>query len=77
MADSAVESRLERAEQILREKGFASPAVRVSGHEGEIAAVSISRQQWERLIVEGNEIGAELRRLGFRYVALDLAPQAS
>ena len=72
-----MEARVERAEQLLRAKGFASAAVRVSGHEGEIAAVSVSRRQWERLIEQGSEVGGEIRRLGFRYVALDLEPQAS
>ena len=73
----AGEPRVENAERLLRERGFASAIVRVVGHEGEIAAVAVARRDWERLLEEGSEIATELRRLGFRYVALDLEPRAS
>ena len=47
------------------------------GHEREIAAVRVAEDSWERLLGdEGAAIAAEVKALGFRYVALDLAPRA-
>jgi PP-loop superfamily ATP-utilizing enzyme len=48
--------------------------VSVEGHEREIAAVRVPAGAWERLAGdEGARIAAEVKALGFRYVALDLA----
>ena len=61
------------AERVLAAHGVAAE-VTVEGHEREIAAVRVADGAWERLLGdEGAEIAAEVKALGFRYVALDLA----
>lgn len=69
------DGRVERAVRLLAEAGFAGAEVEVEGHEREIAAVRVPAGEWERLAgEEGRRIAAELKALGFRYVALDLRP---
>lgn len=62
------------AERVLATHGVAAD-VSVEGHEREIAAVRVGEDAWTRLLGdEGAAIAAEVKALGFRYVALDLAP---
>ncbi len=66
--------RVAEAERVLAGHGVAAE-VSVEGHEREIAAVRVGEEAWSRLLgEEGAAIAAEVRALGFRYVALDLAP---
>ena len=61
------------AERVLAGHGVAAE-VSVEGHEREIAAVRVTEHAWERMLGEdGAAIAAEVKALGFRYVALDLS----
>jgi PP-loop superfamily ATP-utilizing enzyme len=69
------DSRVAEAERVLAGHGVAAD-VSVEGHEREIAAVRVSEDAWGRMLGdEGAAIAAEVKALGFRYVALDLAPR--
>ena len=61
---------IERGEESLRQLGFREFRVR---HHGEIARVEISRSEMSRAMTMEmmDEISAELRKAGFKYVALD------
>lgn len=66
--------RIGAAERVLAGHGVAAD-VSVEGHEREIAAVRVAAGAWARMLGdEGAAIAAEVKALGFRYVALDLAP---
>lgn len=67
-----IDLRIARAERVLAGHGVAAE-VSVEGHEREIAAVRVAGDAWERMLGEdGVAIAAEVKALGFRYVALDL-----
>ena len=69
------DERAGRAERLLAARGFQGARVSVEGHEHEIAAVRVPAEAWERLAgEEGARLATEVKALGFRYVALDLAP---
>jgi PP-loop superfamily ATP-utilizing enzyme len=71
----SADERVVRAELLLAERGFAGARVSVEGHEHEIAAVRVPAGAWERLAGhEGARVAGEVKALGFRYVAIDLAP---
>jgi uncharacterized protein len=65
--------RVERAEAFLHELGLR--VCRVRYHEGDLARIEVEPEHLERLAIPEvrNRIAAEFRRLGFRFVALDLA----
>lgn len=64
--------RIAEAERVLAGHGVAAE-VSVEGHEREIAAVRVPEDGWARMLGEdGAAIAAEVKALGFRYVALDL-----
>jgi PP-loop superfamily ATP-utilizing enzyme len=70
---TADDPRIAAAERVLAGHGVAAD-VSVEGHEREIAAVRVSDDAWPRMLGdEGAAIAAEVKSLGFRYVALDLA----
>ena len=60
---------VERAEDFLRSKGFGQARVRL--HHG-IARVEVSDGEMEKAVRLRGEISEEFRKLGFKYVALDL-----
>ena len=64
--------RIERAEQLLRELGWRE--FRVRHHADELARIELPAELLSELIGSGvvPRITAELKRLGFRYVTLDL-----
>jgi PP-loop superfamily ATP-utilizing enzyme len=65
--------RIPAAERVLAGHGVAAD-VSIEGHEREIAAVRVAGDAWGRMLGdEGAAIAAEVKALGFRYVALDLA----
>lgn len=67
------DERIGRAERVLAAHGVFGAAVTVEGHEREIAAVRVPDGAWGRMMGdEGAAIAAEVKALGFRYVALDL-----
>jgi PP-loop superfamily ATP-utilizing enzyme len=75
METAAADPRVARAERLLASRGVPGASVGVEGHEREIAAVRVPAGAWERLVGdEGARLAAEVRALGFRYVALDLLP---
>jgi PP-loop superfamily ATP-utilizing enzyme len=66
------DARIDAAERVLAAHGVIAQ-VTVEGHEREIAAVRVPDGAWRRMMGdEGAEIAAEVKALGFRYVALDL-----
>jgi PP-loop superfamily ATP-utilizing enzyme len=68
------DDRIDRAERVLAMHGVYGAEVSVEGHEREIAAVRVPDGAWKRMMGdEGAAIAAEVRALGFRYVALDLS----
>ncbi|HEV2149190.1 MAG TPA: hypothetical protein VGR37_17415 [Longimicrobiaceae bacterium] len=68
------DERIARAAELLAERGIPG-RVSVEGHESEIAAVQVPADVWDRLAgKEGARLAEALKRLGFRYVALDLEP---
>lgn len=70
----SADERIARAERVLAGHGFVGADVAVEGHEREIAAVRVPAASWERLAgEEGARVAAEVKALGFRYVALDFA----
>jgi PP-loop superfamily ATP-utilizing enzyme len=67
------DDRIDRAERVLAMHGVYGAEVSVEGHEREIAAVRVPDGAWGRMMGdEGAAIAAEVKALGFRYVALDL-----
>ena len=64
---------IDRAEQFLRGQGLAT--LRVRYHEGDLARIEVPSEAIERLAQAGlrQALVAELARLGFKYVTLDLA----
>jgi PP-loop superfamily ATP-utilizing enzyme len=68
------DDRIVAAERVLAAHGLAGASLEAAGHTGEIAALAVPGAEWERLIgPEGQRLSEEIRALGFRYVALDLA----
>jgi len=63
---------IDRAEQFLRSRGL--PNLRVRYHKGDLARIEVPLNELPRLCeadVRG-ELTAELRRLGFKFITLDL-----
>ena len=71
-APTAADPRAAAAVALLAAEGIAAE-VDVEGHEAEIAAVRVSAADLARLLGdEGPLLAREVKRLGFRYVAVDL-----
>jgi hypothetical protein len=68
------DARLSLAADVLRAHGFAG-TVSAEGQEGEIAAIRVGDADWERIVSAGvAEMTGEMKRLGFRYLTVDLLP---
>lgn len=68
------DARIPAAQRVLAAHGLYGAAVSVEGHEREIAALRVPDGAWQRMMGDdGAAIAAEVKALGFRYVALDLA----
>jgi pyridinium-3,5-biscarboxylic acid mononucleotide sulfurtransferase len=65
----AVLSRVERAEAVLRDLGFAQVRVR---HYGDAARIEVDLEELPRVIAAREAIVAGVRAAGYRYVTLDL-----
>lgn len=72
MSGETVEERIAAANRLLEAEGLMGARVRAAGHEREIAAVSAPHTDAERIAA----LVPEIKRLGFRYVALDLGSGA-
>jgi PP-loop superfamily ATP-utilizing enzyme len=71
--DEGLGTRREVAE-VLAELGL-SASLTARGFEGEVAVVSAPAAEYDKLFgPTGAELVRRLKRLGFRYVALDLSP---
>ncbi|HET7274622.1 MAG TPA: hypothetical protein VFI91_05555 [Longimicrobiaceae bacterium] len=67
-----------QATAVLEELGFNDARVTTAGPNGEIAAITVAPADWERAAGEAAaEIADRLKKLGFRYVALDLETSSS
>ena len=62
-------SQVERAENYLRRLGFRQVRVR---HHNDLARIEVERADLARLVELGPQIYAELKRLGYTYIAADL-----
>jgi PP-loop superfamily ATP-utilizing enzyme len=77
MPADAMDPRLHRAHEVLRNAGLRGARVAAAGHEKEIAAISAPADELDGLLAgDADSVIQELRKLGFRYVAVDLAPVA-
>lgn len=65
----SAEERAAVAERLIRGRGIEGAVVRAVGMAGEIAAIRASSEWLARL----TELAPEVKALGFRYVAFDLA----
>ncbi|MBV9108993.1 MAG: hypothetical protein JO306_06280 [Gemmatimonadetes bacterium] len=71
----SADPRIAAAERALADAGVYGATVSVEGHEREIAAVRVADDDWSRMLgPDGLSIADAVKRAGFRYVALDLAP---
>jgi uncharacterized protein len=64
-------ARIERAEEALRELGFAGD-VRVRDQGGDLARIEVPAERLEELVARRTDVVEALRGAGFRYVTLDL-----
>lgn len=62
-------SRIDSAEDFLRSLGISQARVR---HHGEIARIEINRDEFGICIESGERVHEELRRLGWKFVTLDI-----
>ena len=60
---------VEEAEDLLKSMGFAQ--LRVRAH-GDIARIEVLKEDMDKALSERDKIVKELKRIGFKYVALDL-----
>ena len=65
---SPADARIAAIEAILAREGIAGHAT-VAGHAGDVAALAVGTEHLARLA----ELAPEIKALGFRYVALELA----
>jgi PP-loop superfamily ATP-utilizing enzyme len=71
----SADARIAAAERALADAGVFGASVGVEGHEREIAAIRVPEDAWGRMMgPDGASIAQAVKRAGFRYVALDLAP---
>jgi len=71
----SADARIAAAERALADAGIFGATVEIEGHEREIAAIRVAGSDWERMMgPNGTSIADAVKRAGFRYVALDLAP---
>ena len=63
-------SQVEQAESVLRQMGFGQVRVR---HHDQIARIEVEPPYFQEVIKRGAEIVSALKKLGYTYVALDLA----
>lgn len=68
---SAADARVAAIEAILAREGLPGSAA-VAGFAGDVAALSVAPESLARLA----ELAPEIKALGFRYVAVELAPGA-
>lgn len=66
--------RIAAAERVLAAHGISGASVELAGQAEEIAAVTVPPAAWDWMLgVESRRVSEQIRALGFRYVALDLA----
>ncbi|MBA4157159.1 MAG: aminotransferase class V-fold PLP-dependent enzyme, partial [Gemmatimonadetes bacterium] len=77
MPPPARDPRIRAAEQALHELGISGSA-EIGGHEGEILVLQVAHHAWEGLLdEEAIRVADRMKALGFRYVALDFAPNGA
>jgi hypothetical protein len=69
----SADARLAAAGAVLEAHGVRGASVQAEGTSGEIAAIRVPGDAWEMLVSDaGAALSAQVRALGFRYVAVDL-----
>ena len=63
-------AQVEKAEAILRARGFGQYRVR---HHGDLCRIEIEPADFEKLLDERTELVAAIRKTGYRFVTLDLS----
>ncbi|MBI4544626.1 MAG: hypothetical protein HY703_05505 [Gemmatimonadetes bacterium] len=66
---AGADHRVEAVERLLRDRGLEGVRVTAAGHEREIAALETAAPHLAKLA----RLAPEIKALGFRYVAVDLA----
>jgi hypothetical protein len=66
---AGADPRVEAVAALLRREGIDGARVGVAGHRGEIAALEVPPDALPRLA----ELAPEVKAIGFRYVAVDMA----
>lgn len=61
--------RLDAGESYLKELGFSN--VRIRQH-GEVSRIEVDKQEFSAILGKGEEICTQLKKMGFRYITLDL-----
>ncbi len=63
-------SMVDKAEQLLIDKGFKQLRVRIHGED--IARIEVLPKEFLRLIENADKISSEFKKFGFKYVTMDL-----
>lgn len=77
MTESAsADARVEAATRMLVDHGISRGEISAEGLEGEIASIRLPEELLDFMLASdaGEGLAADIRGLGFRYVALDLLP---
>ena len=64
---------VDRAEQELLDLGLTQVRVRVHGETDPIARIEVLPEEFGLLVANAAQVAADLRKLGFSYVTMDLA----
>jgi hypothetical protein len=66
------------AERLLRDAGFEGVRVEVAGHQDEVAMLRVPAGDRVRFVAGiGADLTRRIRKLGFRYIALELGDHAA
>ena len=69
MIDASLLFKIDRAENFLRSKGFRQVRLR---HYGETCRIEVMKKDMPRLIGQAGIIAKKMKKLGYRYITVDL-----
>ena len=64
--------RVERAEELLREMGFAQYRVRIHGEDGLLARIEVMASEFGKLLENREAVTEKMLEYGFKYISMDL-----